>query len=301
MRLHFQEKPWDLIASVGYTVAMAGVLLALTVGNLLAILLVLFIPGYVIVAALFPGSLKPGKSEIDWIERIALSLGLSIAVVPLLGLLLNFTPFGIRFAPIVATITLFTVGAGYAAYRRRMNLPPERRLSLTVDLGLPEWKEYSVVDKGLTVVLAASIVVASGTLVYVVLAPGPGETFTEFYILGPGGNASGYPTVLNVSQPWTVILGIGNHEAASVNYTIRIDLVGVQIVYNATSGFNETVEVNRTTWSWYNATLVNGATWTQNYTFRINATGLWEIQFLLFRNGDLLAPYRELHLFVRTV
>ena len=31
-----------------------------------------------------------------------------------------------------------------------MRLPAERRLSLTVDLGLPDWKEYSAVDKGLT-------------------------------------------------------------------------------------------------------------------------------------------------------
>src|SRR2546427_4718295 len=127
---------------MGYTVATSGVVLALNVGNLAAILLVLFIPGYVLVAALFPGTIAR-VPEIDWVERIALSLGLSVAVVPLLGFLLNFTPFGIRFAPIVATITLFTVGAGYAAYRRRMNLPPERRLSLTVDLGLPEWKEDS--------------------------------------------------------------------------------------------------------------------------------------------------------------
>src|SRR6266571_7367395 len=120
---------------------MAAVLLVLNVGNLLAILLVLFVPGYVLVAALFPGGILPEKPEIDWIERVALSFGLSIAVVPLLGLLLNFTPFGIRFVPIIAAITLFTIGVGLAAYWRRMHLPAEQRLSLTVDLGLPKWDE----------------------------------------------------------------------------------------------------------------------------------------------------------------
>ncbi len=164
MRLHFQDKPWDLYAAVGYTAIMAAALLILNVGNLLAILLVLFVPGYVLVAALFPGATAEGKPEIDWIERIALSFGLSIAVVPVLGLLLNFTPFGIRFAPIVAAIALFTTGVGYAAYWRRMQLPPERRLSLTVDLAVPDWDEYSGMDKVLTIALAASIVVAGGTL-----------------------------------------------------------------------------------------------------------------------------------------
>jgi len=273
---------------------MSGILLILNVGNLLAIFLVLFTPGYVFVAALFPGD-----DKIDWIERIALSIGLSIAVVPLLGLLLNFTPWGIRFVPIVVTIALFTVGVGYAAYWRRMRLPPDQRLSLTVDLAVPDWKEYSVLDKGLTIALSASIVVAGGTLAYVVLTPRPGETFTEFYVLGPGGNASGYPTALNVSQAGSVIVGIANHESATVNYTIRIDLVGVRIVYNATSGFNETVEVNRTTWSTFNVTLTDGRNWTQPYTFSIPYVGLWKVQFLLFKDGDFSRAYQEIHLHVR--
>ena len=299
MRLHFQEKPWDLYAAIGYTAFISIVLLVMNVGNLLAVLLVLFIPGYVLVAALFPGALMPEKLEIDWVERIALSFGLSIAVVPLLGLLLNFTPWGIRFAPILATIAGFTFGVGYAAYWRRMQLPHEQRLSLTMDLSMPEWAGYSTLDRGLTICLAASIIVAGGTLAYVVLTPRPGETFTEFYILGPGGNASGYPTALNVSQPGTVTLGIANHEAATVNYTVRIDLVGVKSVYNATSGFNETVETNRTTWSTLRVPLEDGQNWTQPYTFRINYTGLWKVQVLLFKDGDFSSAYRELYLFVR--
>jgi len=278
---------------------MGSVLLALGEGNILAILLVLFLPGYVLVAALFPGSLTPDEPEIDWIERIALSLALSVAVVPLFGLILNFTPWGIRFAPVVVTITLFTVGVGAAAYWRRMRLPTDKRLAATLDLPTPAWKEYTLLDKGLTFALATSIIVAGGTLAYVVLRSQSAETFSEFYILGPGGNASGYPTALNVSQPGTVILGIVNHETASVNYTIRIDLVGVRIVYNATSGFNQTVEVNRTTWSTFNITLADSQSWTQPYSFSILYVGLWKVQFLLFKDADFSSAYRELHLFIR--
>lgn len=293
MRIHFQERPWDLYVAVGYGLLMAAVLLAMGIGNLLAILLVLFVPGYVLVAALFPG-----HKEIDWIERIALSFGLSIAVVPLLGLLLNFTPFGIRFAPIVGTIALFTGLVGLAAYWRRMRLPAEERLSATLEIAKPAWGEYSGVDKALTIALAASVVAAGSTLAYVIVTPRAGERFTEFYILGPGGNASGYPTKLNVSEPGSVILGIVNHEGSTVNYTVRVDLVGVEIVYNGTSGFNETVERNRTAIAWFNATLADGANWTQAYTFAIAVVGLWKVQFLLSREGDLAVVYRSLHLFV---
>jgi len=294
MRLHFRERPWDLIVAVGYVTFVAATVLAVGGGNPLAILLVLFVPGYVLVAVLFPEN-----REVDWIERIALSFGVSIAVVPLLGLFLILTPWGIRFIPLVGTIAVFTVGLGYAAYWRRMRLPPDKRLSLTVEIAVPNWTEYGGLDKGLTIALSASIIVAGGTLAYVVLTPPPGETFTQFYILGPGGNASVYPTALNISQPGSVILGIASHEATTVTYNVRVDLIGVRLVYNTTSGFNETVELNRTTWSTFNVTLADGQNWTQPYTFRITDPGLWKVQFLLFKDGDFSSAYHELHLFVR--
>jgi uncharacterized membrane protein len=48
-----------------------------------------------------------------------LSIGLSLALVPLIGLVLNFTPWGIRFAPIVASLGTFTTVALLAAAMRK--------------------------------------------------------------------------------------------------------------------------------------------------------------------------------------
>ena len=59
------------------------------VRNILGLPLVLFLPGYALIAALFPA-----KSDLDGIERTALSFGLSIAVVPLIGLGLNYYSLG---------------------------------------------------------------------------------------------------------------------------------------------------------------------------------------------------------------
>jgi len=39
------------------------------------------------------------KEGIGGIAKIALSFGLSIAVVPIIGLILNYTPWGIRIEP----------------------------------------------------------------------------------------------------------------------------------------------------------------------------------------------------------
>lgn len=64
---------------------------------------VLFLPGYSLIKTLFP------TKEIDNIERVALSIGMSLALVPLIGLLLNYTPWGIRLTPITMSLLSLTV------------------------------------------------------------------------------------------------------------------------------------------------------------------------------------------------
>ena len=76
-------------------------------------------------------------------------------------------------------------------------------------------------------------------------------------------------------------------------------VIDLRFVAIATSGFNETVEVNRTTRSTFHVTLADGRNWTEAYTFRINDTGLWKVPCLLFKDGDVSSAYRELHLYVR--
>ena len=92
---------------------------------ILGLPLVLFLPGYSLIAALFPR-----KDDLDGIERVALSFGLSIAVVPLLGLALNYTPFGIRLSPILIVLSVFTISLAIAAYARRCRVPEGDRFSV---------------------------------------------------------------------------------------------------------------------------------------------------------------------------
>jgi len=86
---------------------------------------VLFLPRYSLIATLFPR-----KDDLDGIERIALSFGLSIAITPLLGLALNYTPFGIRLLPILIVLSVFTIALAIGAYVRRGMTPEEDRFSV---------------------------------------------------------------------------------------------------------------------------------------------------------------------------
>ncbi|MCK4736007.1 MAG: DUF1616 domain-containing protein [Methanophagales archaeon] len=89
---------------------------------ILGLPLVLFLPGYSLIAALFPR-----KDDLDGIERVALSFGLSIALTPLLGLALNYTPFGIRLSPVLIVLSVFTISLAMGAYVRRSRIPEEDR------------------------------------------------------------------------------------------------------------------------------------------------------------------------------
>ena len=95
---------------------------------LLGSLFVLFLPGYSFIKALFPRKVPiPTRSEeLDNIERIALSIGMSLALVPITGLLLNYTPWGIRVTPVTLSLLALTLAFAIAAVIREFSLQNNR-------------------------------------------------------------------------------------------------------------------------------------------------------------------------------
>ena len=91
---------------------------------ILGSLFVLFLPGYSFIKALFPKQvpIKTGSEELDNIERIALSIGMSLALVPITGLLLNYTPWGIRTTPITLSLLALTTAFSTAAIIREYQI-----------------------------------------------------------------------------------------------------------------------------------------------------------------------------------
>jgi len=81
---------------------------------------ILWLPGYSFIKVLFPSEppLKTSSKSLDPIERIALSIGMSLALIPIVGLLLNYTPWGIRLTPIVLSLLSLTAIFATAAVIR---------------------------------------------------------------------------------------------------------------------------------------------------------------------------------------
>ncbi len=241
---------------------------------ILGIPLVLFLPGYSLVAALYP------KIEsLDGIERITLSFGLSIAIAPLLGLALNYTPFGINLTSVLIVLSTFTITLSLVAWVRRMKLPEEERFRVPFDRLLRFKSLFGVkrIDKILSIILVASIIGTSVTLVYVVVTPKTGERFTEFYILNSNGTASDYPTNLTIGEEGRLVIGIVNMEYENVTYRLELN-------------FNETMIYQEYVF------LTHNETWKTPFTFKPTIMGEnQKLEFLLNKDGEV---YRTLHIFV---
>lgn len=250
--------------------------------TVLGLPMVLFLPGYALIAALFPKN-----DDLDGIERVALSFGLSIAVVPLIGLGLNYTPWGIRLLPILISLSIFTIGMCIIAVVRRANLVEEEAFHIPLRQSYESMQDefhsesQSRLDKALTIILVISILASVVTLIYVVVTPKQGEQFTEFYILGSGGMADDYPVNYTLGDSGKVIIGVVNHEYEDVNYTIDIQLENQSL--------QTTQEVN----------LEHNQTWEQPITVTppFNGTDM-KLQFLLYKNGNYTESYRDLHLWI---
>jgi uncharacterized membrane protein len=140
------------------------------------------------------------------------------------------------------------------------------------------------IDRMLSIILIIAIILAIAMTVYVVVTPKQGEKFTEFYILGPEGMADDYPTDLSVGDEGEVIIGVVNHEYASITYLLEVKL-------------NETVIGGA------EPRLEHGETWEQPFFFEAKRKGDdQKIEFLLYRDhnesDETGEPYRSLHLWV---
>jgi uncharacterized membrane protein len=235
---------------------------------------VLFFTGYTLMAALFPK-----KGSLGGVERVALSFGLSIAVVPLIGLILNYTPWGIRLYPILISLAVFILATSGVAWYRRGKLAPDERFRVLFDIRLPSWRWQSTPDKVLSVVLAVVILGAIGALGYVIAAPRVGEKFTEFYILGPEGKAEHYPEELKVGEEGRVIVGIVNHEQEGASYKVEVWIGGEKAKLRIGGEDRDEIMVE----------LENEEEWREEVSFVPQKAGeKQKVEFVLYKDGE---PY----------
>jgi uncharacterized membrane protein len=280
-----------------------------------ASILILFIPGYALIAALFPR-----KDEITAIERFTLSIGFSIIVVVFGGLVISltrwlFNPNSIALSLFMLTCILviiahinrnsldeeerFTIYAFIESKQEKSITPNENELIKTTNkrfiikaktkikaiekadiTRLIDKKTQPELQKALLVGLFCSLIIVSVFFVHNNITREK-DPFTALFILGPDGKAESYPNTLSVSQSTTMIVGIENYELTSTNYILQIKLDGKIL---------EQIEIS----------LENNEIWEQNVSIKPVEfkSGKQKLEFALYKGGATGRAYRSVHLWI---
>jgi len=109
---------WALLAFLGISISsiyfMPQIYPFVYVRYLCGALLLLYIPGFTLIEILYPKA-----NDLDRIERFAFSIGLSIALVPTVGLVLNYMPWGIKMDLLLMSLILLILILGFIGVYRK--------------------------------------------------------------------------------------------------------------------------------------------------------------------------------------
>ncbi len=184
-----------------------------------SLIVLLFCPGYVLLDVLFPV-----RKEIKPIERIALSIGLSIAVVSVFGLVLHYTPLGLGVVSVFFTTVFFIfILTAVSWFRSGKKLSEEGQEKPVGSVCIiSRFRKLARIDKSLTVALAAVVIICIGIFCFVAFTPVKGEIYTEFYLLDANGTTTDYPNLVVSGDKVEFSAGVISHEESPTEYHIEV-------------------------------------------------------------------------------
>lgn len=311
------ELPTDAGASFALAVA-AGIvyewpsLSPPVVRTLVGLPLLLFAPGYTLLAVLYPAAADrrkdvhwqaPVTDWIDWPARLALSLAASVALVPVVALAASVAGIPPTAVPSVVAV-LVAVGSVIAAVRR-LQLPANRRLRVPG----PRVRGWRAITSDaastprllVTVLLASSVLLATATVGYALVVPSDGESYTGLYLSTE--NESGelvtgsFPTEFNGSAH-ELVVGVENHEDTRTTYTVVVQLQRVE-TDDGTTRVRQRRELQR-----FQTRLSPGDSWEHPHEVAPTLTGEdLRLAYLLYRgdpprNATDREPYRRTYLWI---
>lgn len=247
----------DLALVVAVTGALAFGLFAGISGPfrvLLAIPFVLVLPGYALVSLLFPdetsGEYRPFDDEktglqsallveggLESIERLILSIVMSVALVSAITLISSATPRGIVLETVLWGIALTTAVLALLAIVARYRCPRERRYvpSVTVESFFFVRRRpdpYGSTDpRPFNVAIVVGLLLLVASTGFALANPPVGDGFTEFYV--ETDDVSGdvdtiYETTYTVGDTGELPVTIANEEGRELSYTTVVLLQEVR-------------------------------------------------------------------------
>ena len=172
-------------------------------GLVLGLPLVLILPGYALIAAVFPD--RPPELP----QRLLFTVGLSLSVTILGGYLLNLLPWGLRTETWVALLGGVSLAGFAVALLRRRNYP-HRAASLS---GAPHLRLHLGGRQWLLLGLAALNATGAIVVARVGAEEAPDTRFTQLWILQGNGSEK------NEAQ-----IGVSNQEQTAVHFRLVVEI-----------------------------------------------------------------------------
>jgi len=266
-----------------------------------AIPFLLFVPGYALIAALFPARESTYQQHrLIGLERILYAVVASICLAVIVGVNLDFTSWPIRPVPVVSALAAVTLLSTLIALYRRIVSGPEATKS-AVQFNTGSNSRTQSTDGGVqlgSVVVAVAVLVALISVTFVAAQPQRGETYTEFGLLTENDGtlqADGYPAEMVLGEASELYFTVTNREQQQTNY-----VVVVQLTRTAPTG--DPIENARL--DTYSETISPGETWQERHTVTPVLEGeRLRLTYLLYQGGVPEQPtvdnaYRETHIWV---
>lgn len=310
----------DLLLTAG----LLGLSFALSIlppGHLLRVIVtltaLLIVPGYVGTLAVFPanrrsghrsrdrdgrGRVGPNPAGLDLVERVALSFGLSVVLLPLFAM--GLALFGLGYSPfnILGIVSLFTIPVGVVGLVRRYRTPSAIRYQPTgetIHRFVSQGLQQGSPETALNVVLVVVVISAMASLGLAIAAPQDGAAYTQVNLLSEGidGNltAADYPTNLTRGETGELVLVVTNREDETIRYSVVSQLQRV----GEDGAVRERMELAR-----FQRQVVPEESWHIRHEFNI----LWlgdelRVTYLVYRDGAPDNPtinnaYRAVYLWI---
>lgn len=236
-----RQYPIDLAAVSVVAIVTYLVVTSVADGTTLRLLatlpLVLFLPGYALVSVLFPAAERDAREPtaaavdaethprgIDLVERLGLSFALSLTVVPVLGLVLPVTEWGLSTGPLAAALGIVTVILAQLGAIQRLRVPEASRFTVAPFaslLGLR--RDESAIATATSVLLVVAIAIAVGALLVGLIAPVSSGGFTQLALYTEDENgelvAGDIEDEVEPGESVPVTIEIENQEGEEMEYT----------------------------------------------------------------------------------
>jgi uncharacterized membrane protein len=288
----FLRQRYDLFVLAG----LALLLPALTLVPLpllrlpLGLALVFIAPGYALTAALFVG-----RKDLDGVTRAALSCGLSVAVLPVLALLLHGLaglsqqPRPLQPLPLVLTLSAWILACCGLALWRRHGLPAAAERYVPWGGDRP-WGWPPLRPRGRGWALLGALALAGPLAAWggALITADRSARLTEFYVLGRGGLAEDFPRSATVGDELWTTVGIANREGQPRTYRVEVwvDEPGDQ--------------ARRTRVAEHGPIAVEpGQAWEGRVAWRMPGPGEDQRVEIWLLAGDTPRPYRQLRLWLQ--